>query len=295
MNWVDDDPCECCGSGEHYLEDCSVFYEKVQANKEREDYLSGLFDYRRADHKDFNGPSSHYPYTRPPPPPDYQDYYYSEMDYHYAQEQGYNNYEPDLPHFPGYQEEYDDYYNDSPQPAYEEPQDSLNSKLDMIMDMMIEMKKKDEQRDKSFEALVIQVGQLTEEMAQLRRDQEVLANGTLVDGDVVEEVIDLPEQEKECLNRAEDITPRDESDPKDAHVHIHPYPIFITPTNKVGDAGSGIRIRRVALQDIGQFRKKRPQSCTIFMPSKIKREWIRHAKYRAYVGNSVGKCALRPP
>ncbi|KAM0004619.1 hypothetical protein Hdeb2414_s0235g00843201 [Helianthus debilis subsp. tardiflorus] len=70
MNWVDDDPCECCGSGEHYLEDCSVFYEKVQANKEREDYLSGLFDYRRADHKDFNGPSSHYPYTRPPLPPE---------------------------------------------------------------------------------------------------------------------------------------------------------------------------------------------------------------------------------
>ena len=52
MNWVDDDPCECCGSGEHYLEDCSVLYEKVQANKEREDYLSGLFEYRRADYED---------------------------------------------------------------------------------------------------------------------------------------------------------------------------------------------------------------------------------------------------
>ncbi|KAJ0907557.1 hypothetical protein HanRHA438_Chr07g0300441 [Helianthus annuus] len=139
------------------------------------------------------------------------------------------------------------------------------------------------------------VGQLTEEVAQLRRDQEVLANGTMVDGDVVEEVMELPEQVIECLNRAEDIPPRDESDPKDAHVHIHPYPILITPTNKVGDAGSGIRIRRVVLQDIGHFIKKPPQSSLLRMPRKIKREWIRHANYRAYVGNSVGKCALRPP
>ncbi|KAJ0920562.1 putative transcription factor interactor and regulator CCHC(Zn) family [Helianthus annuus] len=147
MNWVDDDPCECCGSGEHLIEDCSVFYEKVQAYKDREDYLSGLYEYRRADYEDFNGPSSHYPYARPPPPPTYQDYYYPEIDYHYEQERGYNNYEPDLPHFPSYQEEYDDYYHDSPQPTYEEPQDSLHSKLDAIMDMMIEMKKKDELRD----------------------------------------------------------------------------------------------------------------------------------------------------
>ncbi|KAJ0733490.1 hypothetical protein HanPI659440_Chr11g0408851 [Helianthus annuus] len=294
MNWVDDDPCECCGSGEHYLEDCSVFYEKVQANKEREDYLSGLFEYRRADYEDFNDPSSYYPYGNPPPP-DYQEYYYSEMDYHYEQEQGYNNYEPDLPHFPSYQEEYDDNYHDSPQPTYEEPQDSLNSKLDMIIDMMIEMKMKDEMRDKSFEALVIQVGQLTKEMAQLRRDQEVLANGTMVDGDVVEEVMELPEQEVECLNRAEDMTPQDELDSKEAHIHIHPSPKLITPTNKVGDAGSGIRIRRVALQDIGHVVKRRPRSCTLHMPNVIKRVWIRHANYRAYVGNSVGKCALRPP
>ena len=327
MNWVDDDPCECCGSGEHYLEDCSVFYEKVQANKEREDYLSGLFEYRRADYEDFNGPSSYYPYTRPPlppeqenecpccgkvhihedcpvfwkdpvfwkgkiksgykPPPHYQEYYY----------------EPKSPYFSSYrEEEYDDYYNEYPQPVYENPQDSMHSKLDALMDMMKEnhqdikdMKKANEVRDKAHEALVVQVGQLAEELAQLKRDQEVWANGTIVDGDVVEEVIDLPEQENECLNRAEDITPRDESDPKDAHVHIHPYPILITPTNKVGDAGSGIRIRRVALQDLGQFVKKRPQSSLIRMPRKIKREWIRHANYRAYVGNSVGKCALRPP
>ncbi|KAJ0780656.1 hypothetical protein HanPI659440_Chr06g0240181 [Helianthus annuus] len=286
MNWVDDDPCECCGSGEHYLEDCSVFYEKVQANKDREDYLSGLFEYRRADFEDFNGPSSYYPCGNPPPP-HYQEYYY----------------EPKSPYFSSYREEkYDDYYNEYPQPVYEKPQDSMHSKLDALMNMVKEyhqdikdMKKANEVRDKAHEALVVQVGQLAEELAELKRDQEVWANGTIVDGDVVEEVIDLPKQENECLNRAEDITPRDESDPKDAHVHIHPSPILITPTNKVGDAGSGIRIRRVALQDIGQFSKKRTQSFTICMPSKIKREWIRHAKHRAYVGNSVGKCALRPP
>ncbi|KAL9998478.1 hypothetical protein Hdeb2414_s0542g00914301 [Helianthus debilis subsp. tardiflorus] len=157
------------------------------------------------------------------------------------------------------------------------------------------MKKEFEVRDKAHEDLAKKVGHLTEELAQLRRDQEVLASGTVVDGDVVEEVIDLPEQETECLNRAENITPQDGSEPKEAHVHEYPSPILITPTYKVGDAGSGIRIRRVALQDIGQFVKKRPQSCTICMPRKRKREWIWHANYRAYVGNSVGKCALRPP
>ncbi|KAM0035425.1 hypothetical protein Hdeb2414_s0015g00446231 [Helianthus debilis subsp. tardiflorus] len=159
----------------------------------------------------------------------------------------------------------------------------------------MELKKEFEVRDKAHEALAKKVGQLAEELAQLRQDQEVLANGTMVDGDVVEEVIDLPEQEVECLNRAEDMTQRDDSDPKEAYVHIHPSPILITPTNKVGDAGSGIRIRRVVLQDIGQFVKKRPQRSLLRMSRKIKRGWIRHANYRAYVGNSVDKCSLRPP
>ncbi|KAJ0524250.1 hypothetical protein HanIR_Chr10g0502461 [Helianthus annuus] len=296
MNWVDDDPCECCGSGEHYLEDCSVFYEKVQANKEREDYLNGLFEYRRADYEDFSGPSSYYPYDNPPPP-HYQEYYH----------------EPELPRFSSYREEYDDCYNEYSQPASEEPQDSISSKLDAIMNAMsaltnshqaltnshqefkAEIKKEFEVRDKAHEALVVQVGQLAEEIAQIKREREVLANGTMVDGDVVEEVRDLSEQEVECLNRAEDMTPQDKSDSKEAHIHIHPSPKLITPTNKVGDAVSGIRIRKVALKDIGHVVKRRPRSCTLCMPNIIKRVWIRHAKYRAYVGNSVGKCALRPP
>ncbi|XP_035838613.1 uncharacterized protein LOC118486339 [Helianthus annuus] len=85
------------------------YVSKFQANKEREDYLSGLFEYRRADYEDFNGPSSYYPYDNPPPP-HFQEYYY----------------EPELPHFSSYREVYDDYYNEYPQPAYEEPQDSIN-------------------------------------------------------------------------------------------------------------------------------------------------------------------------
>ncbi|KAJ0750169.1 hypothetical protein HanLR1_Chr05g0178801 [Helianthus annuus] len=250
MNWVDDDPCECCGSGEHYLEDCSVFYEKVQAYKDREDYLSGLYRYGRADYEDFNGPSSYYPYDNPPPP-HYQEYYY----------------ETELPHFSSYREEYDDYYNEYPQPASEEPQDSMHSKLNALINMVKgyhedikDMKKANEVRDKAHEVLVMQVGQLAEEIAQIKRDQEVLANGAMVDGDVVEEVMELSEQVIECLNRAEDVTPQDGSESKEAQSHISPSPKLITLTNKVRDAGSGIRIRRVALQDVVQFVKKRPQS-----------------------------------
>ncbi|MFS7967988.1 hypothetical protein Hanom_Chr09g00792251 [Helianthus anomalus] len=75
--------------------------------------------------------------------------------------------------------------------------------------------------------------------------------------------MDLPEQETECLNRIKDITPQDESERKEAQVHVYPLPMFITPTNNVGDEGPVIRVRKVALQDIGQFVKKQPQSCTI--------------------------------
>ncbi|MFS8024911.1 hypothetical protein Hanom_Chr16g01468851 [Helianthus anomalus] len=134
---VDDDPCESCESGEHLLEDCFVFYENVQTYKDREDSLSGWYEYERTDYEDLNGPTSYYPYVNPPPPPSYQEYYYSEIDYHYEKERGYKNYEPELPHFSSYWEEYDDYYNEYPQPASEEPQDSISSKLDAIMNAII--------------------------------------------------------------------------------------------------------------------------------------------------------------
>ncbi|MFS8021063.1 hypothetical protein Hanom_Chr16g01423041 [Helianthus anomalus] len=120
MNWVDDDPRECCGSQEHLLQECSVFYEKVQAYKDREVSLIGWYGYGQTDYENLKGPSSRYPYVKPPPP-NYQEYYHSEMNYHYEKEWGYNNYEPELPHFSSYREEYDDYYHEYPQSAYEEP------------------------------------------------------------------------------------------------------------------------------------------------------------------------------
>ncbi|MFS7903639.1 hypothetical protein Hanom_Chr01g00026381 [Helianthus anomalus] len=94
MNWVDDDPCECCGSQEHLFKECYVLYEKVQAYKDWEDSLIGWYGYKRADYENLNGPSSHHQYIKPRPP-NYQEYYYSEMDYHYEQERSYNNYEPE--------------------------------------------------------------------------------------------------------------------------------------------------------------------------------------------------------
>ncbi|MFS7905740.1 hypothetical protein Hanom_Chr01g00051241 [Helianthus anomalus] len=104
MDWVDDDPCECYGSGEHLLKDCSIFYEKVQAYKDREDSLSGWYGYWRVDYEDLKGPSSHYPYVKPYPPSNYQEYYHSNMDYHYEQEWDYNNYELEMPHYSSYRE-----------------------------------------------------------------------------------------------------------------------------------------------------------------------------------------------
>ena len=102
MNWVDDNPCEGCGSQEHLLQDCLVFHERVQEYKERQGYLIGRQGYMREDHKDFEDTSSYYPRFEPPPPSNYQYYYSSEEDWEY------NNCEPDMPYFANFHEEYDD-------------------------------------------------------------------------------------------------------------------------------------------------------------------------------------------
>ncbi|XP_022031610.1 eukaryotic peptide chain release factor GTP-binding subunit-like [Helianthus annuus] len=56
----------------------------------------------------------------------------------------------------------------------------LNAKMDAMLSMMQESKKENEIRDKAHEALAKQVGQLAEEMAQVRGSSGKLPSDTMV-------------------------------------------------------------------------------------------------------------------
>ena len=81
-----------------------------------------------------------------------------------------------------------------------------------------------------------------------------------------EAVICLPDQENEDLQLQEDIAPPKEMVPLE---------------------------RKVGFHDLGQFILERIHN--IYMPILVKHLLTRHVNYRAFIGNSVGKFALRPP
>ncbi|KAI3795000.1 hypothetical protein L1987_37643 [Smallanthus sonchifolius] len=62
--------------------------------------------------------------------------------------------------------------------SYNQGDDPVNSKLDAIMNVMKESDKKNEMRDKSFAAMERQVGQLAEEVAQIKKDKGKLPSDT---------------------------------------------------------------------------------------------------------------------
>ena len=131
--------------------------------------------------------------------------------------------------------------------------------------------------------MLIMLNELTEKVAQIRREEEEaakheemlalseqidVANGCVIEA-VDEAVICLPAQINEQINLEEDIAP-----PKEM--------VSVVPVE-----------RKVGLHDLGQIILKRLHKD--YMPMLIKHLWRRHVNYRAFIGNSVGKCALRPP
>ncbi|KAK1426156.1 hypothetical protein QVD17_14825 [Tagetes erecta] len=59
---------------------------------------------------------------------------------------------------------------------------------------------------------------------------------------------------------------------------------------------SKIKIRKVTWQDLGQLFMKWLHNNFLVCMSIIQMQlWNRHVNYRAFAGNSIGKCALRPP
>lgn len=81
-------------------------------------------------------------------------------------------------------------------------------------------------------------------------------------------------------------------------VCIEPLPISIIPTSKCGEEGSRKNIRKAKLQYTSIHKMKwiyRTRMCFLSMPIILKSISRWHVNYRAFIGNTVGKCALKPP
>ncbi|KAJ0494756.1 hypothetical protein HanIR_Chr12g0601071 [Helianthus annuus] len=91
----------------------------------------------------------------------------------------------------------------------------------------------------------------------------------------------------------------DEAEQSDEmNVCTEPLPISIIPINKCGEEGSRMKMKRVKLQDIGVYLVKwisDTRMCFLNMPIILTNLCRWHVNFRAFVGNVLGKCALRPP
>ncbi|KAJ0906940.1 hypothetical protein HanRHA438_Chr07g0293001 [Helianthus annuus] len=82
------------------------------------------------------------------------------------------------------------------------------------------------------------------------------------------------------------------------NVCTEPLPISIIQINKCGEEGSRKKMRRVKQQDIRVHIGKwisETRMCFLNMPIILTNLWSWHVNFRAFVGNVLGKCALRPP
>ena len=175
-----------------------------------------------------------------------------------------------------YQEYYQPQVNHEYNGFYEEPQDPMHEE---IMTLLWEIKaeideinKRLDLQDQAREALTAQVQFLTSRWAQIKNEQSRLTNEVVVDLDSDENVISFPTLENGCLNQNENLA------------------FFKEPEIQTRD-------RKVESKDIWKVLCKKfhnDQTRPIHMPICNKLlDW--HVNYRAYIGNSVGKCALRPP
>ncbi|XP_076935195.1 uncharacterized protein LOC143601770 [Bidens hawaiensis] len=218
---------------------------------------------------------------------------WDEDDYEYSHEE--DDYEED-----DYEYSYEEDDYEYSQSVDEDQQNILHSKLDAIMNTLMEHKRQMMEEEKEYELtherILASLNPNIEDKTEIKRDQEELASGTVSDGDEENEVVDLPKQESESVIQVEDTIPSEYEEPKVANVNPMPSPVLTIPNNKCGDEGLVKNKKKVSLQDIGQIIKKRPHNNhSSSMPITVKRLWTWHVSYRAHIGNSVGRCALRPP
>ena len=136
---------------------------------------------------------------------------------------------------------------------------------------MKESQQRNEVRDRAHEALVMQVHQLAEEFAQLKRERDELATGVVVYADIDEDTASL----SEWLTPTEDLVSHEDL-VAEVKVPHESHPVLIIAPNKVEDEGSKMKKRKVSWEDIGQFIVNRPRNKnnSILMPITWKQLWI---------------------
>ena len=91
----------------------------------------------------------------------------------------------------------------------------------------------------------------------------------------------------------------DEAEQSDEmNVCTEPLPIVIFHINKCGEEGLSKKMKRAKLQDIRVYLMKwisETRMCCLNMPIIPTSLWRWHVNFRAFIGNTLGKCALRPP
>ncbi|KAJ0942328.1 hypothetical protein HanPSC8_Chr03g0090671 [Helianthus annuus] len=73
-----------------------------------------------------------------------------------------------------------------------------------------------------------------------------------------------------------------------------PLPISIIQINKCGEEGSRKKMRKVTVKDIGRIIIKWLCNNPTYLIILSKKKCLWRVNYRVYVGNSIGKCGLRP-
>ena len=240
----------CYCEGPYHYRDCPIVSQEWQ---ERHHWRGNMMTYYEEQEE-----SSYYPHSEHFTSPKYNEEYFSDSYYRCDQEPYYHEYVYDE----------DDYEYSQQVEAEQRQRDLWNSKLDNIMNLMVEskldslmnmmkdQKRENELRNKRHEALAKQISQIAEEIAEIKRNREILASGIVTDGDKENKVVDLPELESEGVIHVADTTSLEYEVIKDAQVYPNSSPKSIISTNKFGDESSGAHTKRVKLKDIGQTIKK---------------------------------------
>lgn len=309
--------CIGCGSPCHTHYDCPEFRKSwtFEDNKRRIYELDVYYD----DVQDYY--------------PTWEDYCRDNMDHYAEPDQIYKSYEPKIPSFLSNQEDHDGYSNQQsniPQDYYQVQcqfsflyqiqynvnelyakafqeiyqyeddfivqMDLLLSEIDKLLSlgylsdqlrvdylsMKCEVLLKKIQVEESISPLsddIINCSQVGDELVEINTTSVTLfvekphVDQVVVDDDEGEdEVMGLPKHKVGCLKPIEDITPTPSLE-KEPMKHK----------------------RKVSLEDRGQVVMKWTYNISTDMLIMSKKMKTRHVNYRTYIGNSVGKCSLRPP
>ncbi|KAD6454928.1 hypothetical protein E3N88_09634 [Mikania micrantha] len=316
MNWdVDDDPCMFCRSKFHWIEDCPVFLRRYEAYQDCESDSIRRKGYMMENYKnDVDSFSCYLNYEPHSPSPQsyyqsndgyygysYQHKYQSEVETkscNLRQDWEYNNYELDIEPSLSYNEEYD---YDYPHLAYKCTQDydhesrSSNVKLGNLQRNSIMDALKDMKKENEVKDKTI--GALLEKVGHLVEElTRIKALEMIVDNNTTNIPPFVEEVPLTLLivdDKVENITNISEQYMRGVHQTVYITPLMSIMRKEIWTWHVNYR----AFNGNSAGKCAFMPSCgyvtyTLIIRAKV---WTRGINHRAYDGNSGGKCSIRPP